>query len=78
LVGTGDAFELTMTALIIAIGFVLVGLIIGLFATATAPMGYEDENGFHFGQEKGGSKVSREPAPLRHVPGAARLTPKPA
>ena len=67
-----------MTVVLFAIGFVLAGLIIGLFATATAPMGYEDENGFHFGQEKGGSAVSRDHAPLRHVPSATGLTPKPA
>jgi hypothetical protein len=67
-----------MTVVIIAIGFVLAGLIIGLFATATAPVGYEDENGFHFGQQQGGSMVSRDSAPVRHVPGAAQLSPKPA
>lgn len=25
------------------------GIIIGLFATATAPVGFQDERGFHFG-----------------------------
>lgn len=78
MLGTRDAFEPYMTVVLFAIGFVLAGLIIGLFATATAPMGYEDETGFHFGQQKGGSTVSREQAPLLHVPGAAHLTPKPA
>jgi hypothetical protein len=56
----------------------LAGLIIGLFATATAPVGYEDENGFHFGQQQGGSIASRDSVPMRQVPGAAQLSPKPA
>jgi hypothetical protein len=78
LLGTRDAFEWSMTVVIIAIGFVLAGLIIGFFATATAPVGYEDEHGFHFGQHQGGSMVSHDPAPVRHVPSAAQLSPKPA
>ena len=67
-----------MSVVIIAMGFVLAGLIIGLFATATAPVGYEDENGFHFGQQQGGSRMSRDSAPMHQMPGAARLSPKPA
>jgi hypothetical protein len=78
LLGIRDAFERSMSVVIIAIGFVLAGLIICLFATATAPVGYEDQNGFHFGQQHGGSMVSRDSAPLRQVPSASQLSPKPA
>lgn len=40
-----------MIAVLIVFGLVAVGLIVGLIATARAPMGYEDEAGFHFGRE---------------------------
>jgi hypothetical protein len=53
-------------------------LIIGLFATATAPVGYEDQNGFHFGQQQGASVVSRDCAPVRQLPSSGQLSPKPA
>ena len=66
-----------MSIALIAIGLVAAGLIFGLFATATAPVGYEDESGFHFGLEKGGSKPRREHQPMRQVSGRAQLTPKP-
>ena len=61
-----------------ATGTVLVGILIGLFATATAPVGYEDETGFHFGPENGQSlsnlASSREP----HLTAPAGMSAKPA
>ena len=75
--GIGDAFKNGMSILIIATGFTVTGLIIGLFATATAPVGYEDETGFHFGNENGQPVLPREQAPLRHL-GSAGFSPKPA
>ena len=44
-----------MIVALIILGFVALGVVIGFFSTATAPVGYEDEQGFHFGPE--------EPAP---------------
>jgi hypothetical protein len=41
----------TMIAVLIITGFVAAGLLIGLVATAIAPVGYEDETGFHYGPE---------------------------
>ena len=38
-----------MIALLLVIGFVAVGIVIGLFAATTAPVGYQDETGFHYG-----------------------------
>jgi hypothetical protein len=61
-----------MSLVIIAIAFVVAGLIVGYFATATAPVGYEDESGFHFGAESGAS----QPATTREVIAAAQLSPK--
>jgi hypothetical protein len=41
-----------MTTMFILSGLVAVGLIIELVAAARAPLGYQDENGFHFGPER--------------------------
>ena len=35
------------------VGFVVVGLTAGLFLTASAPLGYQDDSGFHYGQPDG-------------------------
>ena len=40
-----------MIAVLCLSGLVVVGLILGLFATANAPLGYQDEAGFHYGPE---------------------------
>ena len=42
-----------MTIFMITAGFIGMGLLIGLYATANAPVGYEDAAGFHFGDERG-------------------------
>lgn len=76
--GISAAFKNGMSILIIATGFTVTGLIIGLFATATAPVGYEDESGFHFGSESGQSAPSHEQAPVHPLHGAAEFSPKPA
>ncbi|HZR79024.1 MAG TPA: hypothetical protein VFA58_07430 [Chthoniobacterales bacterium] len=38
-----------MIAVLILSGCVVAGFVLGLVATATAPMGYQDEGGFHYG-----------------------------
>ena len=76
--GIGAAFKDGMSILIIATGFTVTGLIIGLFATATAPVGYEDESGFHFGNENGQSVPSRKQAPAQQLHGTAEFSPQPA
>jgi hypothetical protein len=45
-----------MIAVIIILGLIATGLGFGLFATASAPLGYQDEAGFHFGQNEGASE----------------------
>jgi hypothetical protein len=40
-----------MIAVLILLGFVAAGILVGLFATAAAPVGYQDEQGFHYGPE---------------------------
>ena len=42
-----------MIVVFLILGLVVVGLGIGLVATASAPLGYQDEAGFHFGQQEG-------------------------
>ncbi|HET7625743.1 MAG TPA: hypothetical protein VFM25_10820 [Verrucomicrobiae bacterium] len=52
-----------ITALII-LGLVATGLAVGFLATATAPMGFQDESGFHFGPARTGKrKVRRQLSP---------------
>ena len=40
-----------MIAVLILLGCVAAGIAIGLLATAQAPVGYQDETGFHYGPE---------------------------
>jgi len=47
--GTEAANDFAMIALLLVIGFVAIGIVIGLFAATTAPVGYQDETGFHYG-----------------------------
>ena len=42
-----------MIVALVILGFVVIGLAIGLAATATAPMGYQDQAGFHYGRPDG-------------------------
>ena len=51
-----------MIAVLILSGLVVAGLILGFVATATAPVGYQDEGGFHYGPEEA---ISEERAPVR-------------
>jgi len=67
-----------MSILIIATGFVLTGILIGLFATATAPVGYEDAQGFHFGNENGHPVPSRGQDRAHQLASSGSLTPRPA
>ncbi|HHY86190.1 MAG TPA: hypothetical protein GYA07_11775 [Verrucomicrobia bacterium] len=41
-----------MIAVLVVLGLIAAGFVIGLIATATAPVGYEDETGFHYGPEQ--------------------------
>jgi len=41
-----------MIVAFIIVGLVAAGLGIGLVATAKAPLGYQDESGFHYGYEQ--------------------------
>jgi hypothetical protein len=58
-------------------GFTVTGLVVGMFATATAPVGYEDAAGFHFGNEAGRTFLPREQAPAQPL-GSASFSPRPA
>ncbi len=50
--GISSAPSATMiTALLITLAIVAGGLITEMIAAANAPFGYQDESGFHFGQE---------------------------
>ena len=45
------ASDLMITVLVI-LGFLAIGTAICLITAATAPVGYQDETGFHFGPER--------------------------
>lgn len=65
-----------MSILLIVAGLLVAGLVIGFFATATAPVGYEDEKGFHFGSETSQGVTTRALPAFSEVAEAAQLTPK--
>ena len=41
-----------MAILHITMALVAAGLVVELFAAATAPLGFQDEGGFHLGQDR--------------------------
>jgi hypothetical protein len=41
-----------MTVLMILLGWIAAGVIVELTAAALAPLGYQDETGFHLGQKE--------------------------
>ena len=41
-----------MIVALVILGFALAGVVLGLFAVTAAPVGYQDEKGFHFGPDK--------------------------
>jgi hypothetical protein len=41
-----------MIVALIVVGLAAAGVIMGLFAATAAPVGYQDEKGFHFGPDK--------------------------
>ena len=59
----------TMIATLFILGFVAVGLVIALITAAKAPVGYEDETGFHYGPEQ--ITVPEEVGWENHQPAAA-------
>ncbi len=42
-----------MIAVLVIFGLSLAGLAVGLIAASMAPVGYQDDQGFHFGQMDG-------------------------
>ena len=49
-----------MTVLFITVALVVAGLIVEMIAAARAPLGYQDESGFHFGREQAAKAESSE------------------
>jgi hypothetical protein len=43
--------SVSMIAVLILFGLIVAGLCVGFVATAKAPVGYQDETGFHFGRQ---------------------------
>jgi len=41
-----------MIAGLILAGFVVTGVVLGMVIAKTAPVGYQDDKGFHFGADK--------------------------
>jgi hypothetical protein len=55
-----------ITALIL-LGLVATGLTVGFLATATAPMGFQDESGFHFGPGRASKRKVRRHLSATHA-----------
>jgi len=41
-----------MIAGLVIAGFAVTGVVLGMFVAKTAPVGYQDEKGFHFGADQ--------------------------
>ena len=67
--GTPPAIKMGMiTTLFIVFGSVVAGIVIERFVAATAPLGYEDEAGFHLGAARSGmtkARKARKPKSIR-------------
>jgi len=50
-----------MALLHITLALIAAAVIVELFAAATAPLGYQDEHGFHLGSKKSGSGDEVQP-----------------
>jgi len=40
-----------MIAGLVIMGFAVTGVVLGMFVAKTAPVGYQDDKGFHFGAQ---------------------------
>src|SRR6185436_2729430 len=60
--GIAGALQTAMMAILhIALALVAAGLVVELFAAATAPLGFQDDGGFHLGQEASDDSDSGNP-----------------
>jgi hypothetical protein len=41
-----------MIAGLVIVGFAITGMVLGMVVAKTAPVGYQDEKGFHFGADQ--------------------------
>jgi hypothetical protein len=56
-----------MIAGLIIAGFAVTGVALGMFVSKTAPVGYQDEKGFHFGTEPSAETMAFD---VRHAKAA--------
>lgn len=61
--------------LFIIFGSVVAGIVLERFVAATAPLGYQDEDGFHFGSERVGAMKNRRTRKSNSVRPQVRLQP---
>lgn len=52
----GCSSKSEMIAALIIFGLIAGGYTIGLLAAAAAPVGYQDETGFHYGRQEGATE----------------------
>ena len=64
-----------MIILFIIFGSVLAGIALERFLAATAPLGYQDERGFHFGTEQAGTMKNRRIRKSQSVRPQLRMQP---
>jgi len=62
-----------MVILLTIFGSVVAGILIERFVAVTAPLGYEDELGFHIGAERAGTKKIRRAGKSRMVRPGIRM-----
>jgi hypothetical protein len=60
-----------MIVALIILGFALAGVVLGFFAVTAAPVGYQDEKGFHFGPDKAVSTEETFALDVSHAKAAA-------
>jgi hypothetical protein len=60
--------SIMLIAGLIIVGFAAVGMVFGTLITRTAPVGYQDEKGFHFGVEA--SETETAAFDVRHAKAA--------
>ena len=66
-----------MILLLLTVGLTAGGLAVGLLVASKAPLGYQDEGGFHYGLQSNRKATDTQATVARRPATQARLRPKP-
>lgn len=61
------SLSIMLIAGLIIAGFAVTGVVLGVFVAKTAPVGYQDEKGFHFGAQQSANSYALD---VRHAKAA--------